>query len=149
VQGRRGTLRCITFRCTKLLFVASHPQQTMQERRQERDMFPAVGSSWAAFHDIKTLLKKTGKQSVSEVMTKNPICVSRDTCMDEAARLLLLKKIHRLPVVNENGELVGVLSRGNVVKAVLRLHQEAKLSSGSGSRSNGSDGTGKATAALS
>ncbi len=38
-------------------------------------------------------------------------------------RLLLTKKIHRLPVVDEKGRLVGVLSRGNIVKAALALRK--------------------------
>ncbi len=40
-------------------------------------------------------------------------------------RLLLQKKIHRLPVVDENGSLVGVLSRGNLIKAALAMRKEA------------------------
>lgn len=105
-------------------------QSCVQEKAQENDIFPVAGSSWSAFKDIKTLLRKTGKQQVSEVMTSNPICVPPDMCMDEAARLLLLKKIHRLPVTNEDGRLVGVLSRGNVVKAVLQAHAQAKQEAG-------------------
>lgn len=40
-------------------------------------------------------------------------------------RLLLSKKIHRLPVVNGEGKLVGVLSRGNLVKAALAVRKAA------------------------
>ena len=104
------------------LFLGSNDLEAVQEKAVENDIFPAVGSSWTAFKDIKLLLHKTGKQLVDEVMTRDPICVSADTCMDEAARLLLLKKIHRLPVVTESGQLIGVLSRGNVIKAVLKAH---------------------------
>lgn len=41
-------------------------------------------------------------------------------------RVLLTKKIHRLPVVDREGKLVGVLSRGNIVKAALALRTAAK-----------------------
>jgi CBS domain-containing protein len=37
-----------------------------------------------------------------------------------------VKKIRRLPVVDENGVLLGVLSRGNLVKAALALRAAAK-----------------------
>jgi CBS domain-containing protein len=37
----------------------------------------------------------------------------------------LSKKIHRLPVVNGEGKLVGVLSRGNLVKAALAVRKAA------------------------
>jgi CBS domain-containing protein len=42
-----------------------------------------------------------------------------------ARRLLLSKKIHRLPVVDGSGRLVGVLSRGNLVKAALAVRKAA------------------------
>ena len=37
--------------------------------------------------------------------------------------MLLSKKIHRLPVVDGSGQLVGVLSRGNIVKAALAMRK--------------------------
>jgi len=37
----------------------------------------------------------------------------------------LTKKIHRLPVVDSSGQLVGVLSRGNIVKAALEMRKAA------------------------
>ena len=58
-------------------------------------------------------------------MTADPIMVRPETNLDEAARLLLTKKIHRLPVVDASGSLVGVLSRGNLVKAALMIRQQA------------------------
>jgi CBS domain-containing protein len=39
--------------------------------------------------------------------------------------VLLSKKIHRLPVVDGQGKLVGVLSRGNLVKAALAVRKAA------------------------
>jgi hypothetical protein len=42
-------------------------------------------------------------------------------------RILLSKKIHRLPVVDENGTLVGVLSRGNIIKAALAARKAAPV----------------------
>jgi CBS domain-containing protein len=40
--------------------------------------------------------------------------------------LLLSKKIRRLPVVDMQGKLVGMLSRGNIVKAALALRRAAR-----------------------
>lgn len=52
-------------------------------------------------------------------------CPRACTRITSAARLLLSKKIHRLPVVDSSGKLVGVLSRGNLVKAALAVRQAA------------------------
>lgn len=51
-------------------------------------------------------------------------CVCCGSCC-AACRVLLSKKIHRLPVVDAQGKLVGVLSRGNLVKAALAVRKAA------------------------
>lgn len=45
-----------------------------------------------------------------------------------AHRILLVNRIHRLPVVDERGVLVGVLSKSNLVKAALALRTAAAAS---------------------
>ena len=49
-------------------------------------------------------------KTVAEVMTANPTTVSPETSLQEAIEILAEKKISGLPVVNENGQLVGVIS---------------------------------------
>ena len=53
-------------------------------------------------------------------MTADPIVVDRETTLESAARLLLDKRIRRLPVVDDDGKLVGMFSRGDVIKAALQ-----------------------------
>lgn len=50
-------------------------------------------------------------------MTADPICVRPNTSIEAAANMLLRRKIRRLPVVDENGKLVGIITRSNVIKA--------------------------------
>jgi CBS domain-containing protein len=50
---------------------------------------------------------------VKEVMTANPVTISPDQKVSEAADLMAQHQIRRLPVV-ENGKLVGILSLGDV-----------------------------------
>lgn len=50
---------------------------------------------------------------VKEVMTANPITISPDQKVAEAADLMARHQVRRLPVV-ENGKLVGILSLGDV-----------------------------------
>jgi CBS domain-containing protein len=59
-------------------------------------------------------------------MTENPPTVQRGTDLDDATRLLLTKRIQRLPVVDDEGRLVGVLSRGSLVKAAMQLRAQAQ-----------------------
>jgi CBS domain-containing protein len=48
--------------------------------------------------------------TVSVVMTRNPVCVSEHTALEEAIALMRGYHIRRLIVVNERQELVGVLA---------------------------------------
>ena len=47
---------------------------------------------------------------VSEVMTSPLITVRRDMAMSECARIMKEHNIHHLPVVDESGNLVGLIS---------------------------------------
>jgi len=49
-------------------------------------------------------------RKVKDVMTKNPTTISKDRLAQEALRLLQEKKIDELPVVDNKGKLVGLLS---------------------------------------
>ena len=46
-------------------------------------------------------------EPVGRYMSTPPIVVRPDTRISEAAGIMLLRKIHRLPVVDEAGRLVG------------------------------------------
>ncbi|MCS7459433.1 CBS domain-containing protein [Paenibacillus doosanensis] len=58
--------------------------------------------------------KKEGSTAVKDVMSSNQItCASPETTVDEAAKLMAKQQIRRLPVC-ENGELVGIVSIGDL-----------------------------------
>ena len=63
---------------------------------------------------------------VHECMTANPITISPKTTYAQASRLLRLKKLHALPVVDKEGELVGIITEKNLLDispvAVLGVH---------------------------
>ncbi|KAK6237667.1 hypothetical protein QUC31_003136 [Theobroma cacao] len=90
-------------------------------RRTENDMFPEVDSTWKTFHELQKLLSKTNGQLVGDLMTPAPVVVRETTNLEDAARLLLETKYRRLPVVDVEGKLVGIITRGNVVRAALQI----------------------------
>lgn len=55
---------------------------------------------------------------VREFMTSNPVTVSPDTDLEEAARIMGKEQVRRLPVL-EDGKLVGLLSLGDLAAALL------------------------------
>ena len=52
---------------------------------------------------------------VEEIMTTQVISTSPDSDIKEVARILDEKRIKRLPVVDENNKLIGIISRANIV----------------------------------
>ena len=51
---------------------------------------------------------------VKDHMTKNPICISPDTSISKSLDLMAKNHFHRLPVVDENGKLTGLITEGLV-----------------------------------
>ncbi|KQJ96024.1 CBS domain-containing protein CBSX1, chloroplastic [Brachypodium distachyon] len=92
----------------------------------EGDIFPEVDSTWKTFREIQKLLSKTNGQVISDVMTSSPLVVRETTNLEDAARLLLVTKYRRLPVVDSSGKLVGIITRGNVVRAALEFKKKVE-----------------------
>jgi len=55
-------------------------------------------------------------QTVKEAMTSNPATVKSSQLVREAARIMHDKKVRRLPVVDEQSKLVGMITQGDVIK---------------------------------
>lgn len=89
--------------------------------QSDTNLFPDVDSSWKAFNKIQKLLSKTNGKVVGDLMTPAPLTVMETTNLEDAARLLLETKYRRLPVVDSDGKLVGIITRGNIVRAALQM----------------------------
>lgn len=58
--------------------------------------------------------------NVEAAMSRSLIVVDRNTTIAEAARLMTDHKVKRLPVVDPNGRLEGIVSRGDILVAFAR-----------------------------
>jgi CBS domain-containing protein len=56
---------------------------------------------------------------VGDVMTSPAITIRNDATIEDAATLMHDEKVSRLPVVNSAGRLVGLLARGDIVRAIV------------------------------
>ncbi|XP_041994895.1 CBS domain-containing protein CBSX1, chloroplastic-like [Salvia splendens] len=90
------------------------------------NLFPVVDSTWKTFNEVQKLLSKTNGKVVGDVMTPSPLVVRENTNLEDAARLLLKTKYRRLPVVDIVGKLIGIITRGDVVRAALQIKQAAE-----------------------
>lgn len=57
---------------------------------------------------------------VGDAMSRNPICIDRESDLTEAARKMTERGIKRLPVVTPDGMLEGIVSRADVMSAFVR-----------------------------
>ncbi|WP_432027924.1 CBS domain-containing protein [Streptomyces sp. 1222.5] len=69
-------------------------------------------------------LAKAGAACAEELMTAPAVTVHADAGLAEAARIMALRHVKRLPVVNAEGMLEGVVSRGDLLKVFLRPDSE-------------------------
>jgi len=63
----------------------------------------------------KELHKALG-QTVGEVMSKKPISISPDKPLTEAAKIMRDRKIHRLPVLDDSAQIIGILTLGDIIR---------------------------------
>lgn len=72
--------------------------------------------------DKKALDESVAKalgSTVSEVMTPDPQCALVGSTVQDAATLLHDHNVSRLPVIDGDGRLVGIVARGDIVKAII------------------------------
>lgn len=67
--------------------------------------------------EITYLLSKT---KMSQIMTKNPITISSNALLEEAATLMKDNNISFLPVVDEN-KLVGIITKSDIFSSFIEL----------------------------
>ncbi len=71
-------------------------------------------------------LHKALGQTVQEVMSdkKGLVTIRPDASVRQAAQIMHDKKVRRLPVVDEAGHLVGILTQGDIVRAMADSDRE-------------------------
>ncbi|MUL38875.1 CBS domain-containing protein [Gloeocapsopsis dulcis] len=63
-------------------------------------------------------LHKALGQTVGEVMSSDPVTISPDKTLREAAKLMHDREVRRLPVTDTEDKIIGILTRGDVVRAM-------------------------------
>ena len=61
-------------------------------------------------------LHKALGQTVGEVMNEKPVTISPDKPLREAAKIMRDRKIHRLPVLDDSEQIVGILSLSDIIR---------------------------------
>ena len=63
-------------------------------------------------------MKKISAFEVKDLMTKDNLVIAQeDTEISELATLIIKNRVNRIPIVNANNEVVGIITRHDIVKA--------------------------------
>jgi CBS domain-containing protein len=65
-------------------------------------------------------MQKAGSTVIDQIMTKKVIKVENDASITDAAKLMDSHKVKRLPVVDNDGKLVGLITRGDIIGSMVR-----------------------------
>ena len=69
--------------------------------------------------EIMKGLKKAGSVLIGDIMTKNVVSILPDASISDAAALMDSHDIKRLPVVDSNKKLLGIITRGDIIGAMV------------------------------
>ena len=86
----------------------------------DRDLKKASASG-ATTLEIHELLYLIGKIKIKEIMTRDPITVPPDYTVEETAELLLQNKISGAPVVDNQENIVGIITQDDLFKVMISL----------------------------
>jgi CBS domain-containing protein len=69
-------------------------------------------------HHYERDLHKALGETVSDAMTCPAICIEPTRTLHSAAKMMHERKVQRLPVVDANQRVVGILTRGDIIRAM-------------------------------
>lgn len=69
-------------------------------------------------------LLKSGALTAGDLMSTPAVSVHQDAQLTEAARIMARMRVKRLPVVDGEGRLAGIVSRGDLLKVFLRSDED-------------------------
>ncbi len=81
-----------------------------------------LGASWELPGERRKFeedLRRAVGGTVADVMTRDPRTIEPDATLEEAATELHANDISRLPVVDADGALLGILARGDIIRAMI------------------------------
>ncbi|MGW6058093.1 CBS domain-containing protein [Streptomyces sp. NPDC055189] len=100
--------------------LAREPQAPDPARPQRRVRLPRMGG---AAREGRT---KATARTAGQLMSTPPVCVHADTTIAEGARRMAQHEVERLPVVDDEDRLVGIVTRRDLLQVFLRADDEIR-----------------------
>jgi CBS domain-containing protein len=103
----------------KLVGVISETDLTWQETGVEPPPYIMILDSVIYLENPSRYEKEIHKalgQTVKEVMSDKPIAIKPTQTVKEAAHLMHHKKIRRLPVIDSENKVIGIITQGDIIR---------------------------------
>jgi CBS-domain-containing membrane protein len=90
-----------------------------------KETFP-LADHWHLLESVRERREhaKAGALLARDLMTSPAVTIGPSGLITEAARLMHDKKVKRLPVVDEDGRVIGIVTRGDLLRVFLRPDSE-------------------------
>ena len=88
--------------------------------------FP-LSFSFAFLKDYESYSKSTKeylKTKVENIMTRKVRIIKEDTPVSKIANIMINNNINRLPVMDKNGKLTGIVTRADIIKSMIKESKE-------------------------
>ncbi|NGO47670.1 CBS domain-containing protein [Streptomyces ureilyticus] len=89
-------------------------------KEEFRDSDPSLFEQRRRLSDVA----KAGAVTAEELMSTPAITVHPDATLAQAARIMAVRRVKRLPVIDDIGMLQGIVSRADLLKVFLRSDEE-------------------------
>lgn len=87
-------------------------------------MFLTIRNYWKKVREMPDEIKQRYNTllngSVEDVMSREPVTISADASISKASRIMREKDFNRLPVVDREGKLMGIIARQDILDVVVR-----------------------------
>lgn len=106
----------------KLCGIATESDLIFQNKRLHLPPFITILDSFLFLDNPEKMeqeLKKIAGATVLDIYTEDVVSIEPGTPLDEIATIMTEKKMHTLPVLSENGEMVGVVGKKDIIRTIL------------------------------
>lgn len=122
LAGRNVSALPVVDRDRHVLGVVSEADLLIKQGTQEIEFTRSLLTWWRGRRNIR----RAGATTAMELMTKPAVTVDANSTVARAARLLTEHNIKRLPVVDSDGKLVGIVSRKDLLTVFLRDDEDIR-----------------------
>jgi len=102
----------------------------------DKDLYRVLFPFYRSFYESPELytdpekreskIEEIRKNPIERFMTREIVSVTPDTAIMSVGAIMLARGINRMPVMDESGKLVGIVTRGDIYKTIIHRHLEKK-----------------------